>query len=152
LRFGLDESVLAPLFTASNFMLLISYLLAPRISDTLGTVRTIVISQAVAIVLLVVIPVAPSYPLVGILFVFRGLLMNMVNPLVRSMILGMVHAEERATASGVLSIAWTVPNSATPSVGGYIMDNLSLSLPFYLCGVLYGVAVSLFFAFFRRTR
>ncbi|MEM2052320.1 MAG: MFS transporter [Candidatus Caldarchaeum sp.] len=106
-------------------------------AESFGVVRTIVYSQTLATILLVSIPLAESYAVAGVLVVLRGLFMNMVNPLVTSLILGLTDPEERATSSGVMAITWSVPNAATPTVGGYLMQNVSLSLPFYLCGIFY---------------
>ncbi|MEM4363559.1 MAG: MFS transporter [Candidatus Caldarchaeum sp.] len=149
LRFKVDETVLAPLYAVANITLLFSFLLAPRLAESFGVVRTIVYSQTLATILLVLIPLAESYAVAGVLVVLRGLFMNMVNPLVTSLILGLTDPEERATSSGVMAITWSVPNAATPTVGGYLMQNVSLSLPFYLCGIFYSVAVFLFYVFFR---
>ena len=75
--------------------------------------------------------------------------MNMVGPLVDSFVLGLGDSEERATLSGVMAVSWNAPNSATPTFGGYLMQNVSLSAPFYLCGALYSSAILLFYIFFH---
>lgn len=149
MRFGVDEAVLAPLYIIANFMLVISFLLAPRLADAFGTIRTIVYSQAAATALLIVIPLIGSYVIVGFIYVVRGLLMNMVGPLIDSFVLGLGDSEERATLSGVMAVSWNAPNSATPTFGGYLMQNVSLSAPFYLCGLLYSSAIVLFYLFFH---
>lgn len=149
MRFGVDETVLAPLYLIANFMLVISFLLAPRLADIFGTIRTIVYSQAVATALLIVIPLIGSYVIVGFIYVVRGLLMNMVGPLIDTFVLGLGSSDERATLSGVMAVSWNAPNSATPTFGGYLMQNVSLSAPFYLCGLLYSSAIALFYLFFR---
>ena len=149
MRFGVDETVLAPLYVVANAILMFSLLLAPRLADSFGTMRTIVYSQAIATGLLVLIPMVESYLVVALLYIVRGLLMNMVAPLVDSFILGLIDPNERATLSGVMAISWNAPNSATPTIGGYLMQNVSLSMPFYLCGLLYGSAIFMFYLFFR---
>ncbi|MCS6784634.1 MAG: MFS transporter [Candidatus Caldarchaeum sp.] len=148
LVFGVDETVLAPLFGISNVALFFSFLLAPKLAEIFGTLRTIVVSQAVSTVLLVVIPHASSYALAGVLYVVRGLLMNMANPLITSLIMGMISPDERATTSGWTTVSWSIPNAFTPSVGGYLMENVSPAVPFYLCGVFYATAIALFYVFF----
>ncbi|MEM4407978.1 MAG: MFS transporter, partial [Candidatus Caldarchaeum sp.] len=44
LRFKVDETVLAPLYAVANITLLFSFLLAPRLAESFGVVRTIVYS------------------------------------------------------------------------------------------------------------
>jgi len=149
MRFGVDEAVLAPLYMIANGMLVISFLLAPRLADMFGTIRTIVYSQVAATGLLILIPLIESYVIVGFIYVIRGLLMNMVGPLIDSFVLGLGDSEERATLSGVMAVSWNAPNSATPTFGGYLMQNVSLSAPFYLCGILYSSAILLFYIFFH---
>ncbi|MEM1947919.1 MAG: MFS transporter [Candidatus Caldarchaeum sp.] len=151
LRFGVEEDVLAPLFGISNLMLLFSFLLAPRIADRFGAIRTIVATQMSSTALLVLIPLSPDYTVVSVLYVFRALLMNMANPLITALILSVINPDERATASSISTITWSIPNALTTPLGGYLMENVSLSAPFFLCGILYASAITMFYYFFRKS-
>ncbi len=149
LRFGLDENVLSPLYTVANLMLSVSYMISPLLSSRLGRVNTVVATQGTSIVLLALIPLIPDFMVVGALFVARNLLMNMAGPIVRAMVMNLTDPSERSTVSAFISIAWSLPNSATPSIGGYLLQYVSLSMPFYLTALFYAIATVLFYIFFR---
>jgi predicted MFS family arabinose efflux permease len=64
--------------------------------------------------------------------------------------MNMIAEDERATASSFNAVLWNLPNSASTVVGGSMLNNGKLSLPFYLCGILYVASIALFYAIFRK--
>ncbi|MHA1580983.1 MAG: hypothetical protein ACTSYM_00530 [Candidatus Baldrarchaeia archaeon] len=66
--------------------------------------------------------------------------------------ISLVELEERASASSMTGTAWSMANSVTPSIGGYIMEHISLSLPFHICALQYATSITLFYIFFHKTR
>jgi MFS family permease len=150
LRFGLDEMVLAPLYSVANIMLGISYLATPILSSRIGRINTVVLTQGTSILLLIAIPLIPDFLIVGLLFILRNLLMNMAGPIVRALVMNLTDPSERSTVSAFVSIAWSLPNSATPSIGGYLLQHVSLSIPFFLTALFYAAATLLFYIFFRN--
>lgn len=85
----------------------------------------------------------------GFLYSLRYVLMNMTTPILRSLILGLVDPAERATASSVMALALNLPGSFTPAVGGYLMSEVSLEIPFYVATPFYATAIAMFYAFFK---
>ncbi|MGQ9469372.1 MAG: MFS transporter [Nitrososphaerales archaeon] len=150
LRFGLDEAVLGPLFAIANGIMALSYLTAPKLSDSLGIINSIVLTISMATGLMFTIPFISDYGIVAILFVFRNFLMNVSNPISISFMMNNVSPEERGSATGITGVAWNLPYSITSTFGGYIMANISLYLPFLICGTLYAISITLFYGFFRR--
>ncbi|MCP8319637.1 MAG: MFS transporter [archaeon] len=150
LRFGLDEVVLGPLFAITNGVMALSYLTAPKLSDYFGIINSIVLTISISTGLMFAIPFMSDYGIVAILFVFRNFLMNVSNPISISFMMNNVAPEERGSATGITGVAWNLPYSITSTFGGYIMANISLYLPFLICGTLYAISITLFYGFFRR--
>lgn len=150
LRFGLDEVILGPLFAIANGVMALSYLTAPKLSDSLGMINSIVLTMSIATGLMFTIPFISDYSIVAILFVFRNFLMNVSNPVSMSFLMNNVAPEERGSATGITGIAWNLPYSITSTFGGYIMANISLYLPFLICGTFYAISIILFYGFFGR--
>ncbi len=151
LKFGLAESVTGPLLAVSNFVNAFAFLLAPWIAEKYGMVRSIVVVQAIATVLLFFIPLAPWLVVVGVLFIARNVLMNMAWPVASSFLMGAVHPEERAAASAVTGASFRFPFAVSTSFGGYLLT-LDLSLPFFVTTSLYAAGTAVFWIFFRGVK
>jgi MFS family permease len=152
LRFGIGGPVLGPLFAISNMTLAFSYLISSRLAGTIGSVNSLVLCQALAIIMLVAIPESPDYTIVAVLYVARNFLMNMSSPIETSFLMGIVKPEERASASAVAGTASNIARAVSPSFGGYFMSNISLSVPFYITAALYASSTAIFYSVFRNVR
>ncbi|MCP8323588.1 MAG: MFS transporter [Candidatus Methylarchaceae archaeon HK02M2] len=152
LNFGVDEVVLGPLYASVNGVMALSYLIAPKLSDSLGMVNSIVLTIGMSTGLIVIIPFVDNYSIVAILFIIRAFLMNVSNPILLSFIMGMVTPEERGSASGITGVAWNLPYAITATFGGYIFQHISLYLPFLICSVFYTASIILFYGFFRKSK
>ena len=155
-KFHYDETVLAPLNTVAAVFTALAGLLAPRLADWLGDIPSVMLENGVATVLLVTMPSTKSFLVLSALFVFRQFLMNMSTPIMSSIYMSHVDPSERASAAAIAgtysSLAWSFPNSITPAVGGYLMQNVSVDLPLYLCGTSYIFGVLLIYLFFYKQR
>lgn len=130
----------------------VTFLIAPKLARIIGTVNSIISTQAIATLFLVLIPLIPDFRIVSILYVARNFLMNMSSPIQSAFMTSLVEPEERASASSMTGTAWSMANSLTPSIGSYIMEHISLSLPFHVCALHYVTSIALFYIFFHKTK
>ena len=152
IKFRYDETVLAPLNTLATLATALAGLLAPRIADWLGDVPSILLENGLGTLIMLVMPTTSSFAVLGMLFVVRQFLANMSSPIISSFYMTHVDADERAAASAISGTAWNFPNSITPAVGGYLMENVSVDLPLYMCGTSYALGVLLIYRFFFKYR
>lgn len=152
IKFRYDETILAPLNAVATLATALAGLLAPRIADWLGDIPSILSVEVMGIFTLLVMPGTDSFAVLGVLFVVRQFLANMASPVITSFYMTHVDPGERAAASAISGTAWNFPNSITPAVGGYLMENVSVDLPLYLCGTSYAVSVFLMYIFFYKYR
>lgn len=151
LKFGVTYDVSASILQGVNSIAMgLANLLVPSLSRRFGTVRTIVMTQGASTIFLFSIPFLPSFPIVGVVFVVRSMLMMMSNPAQNSLLMGLVPDEERSSASAISASLWRLPNSFSTFIGAYLMGLGFLALPFYLCTVLYVAAISYFWFAFRH--
>jgi len=99
---------------------------------------------------LFVMPFSPTALIAGPLYIVRAMLMNMSSPLSDTFLMNIIAEDERATASSFNAVLWRLPNSASTVVGGSLLNSGDLSLPFYLCTVLYVTSITLFYSLFRH--
>jgi predicted MFS family arabinose efflux permease len=95
-------------------------------------------------------PFSPTAPIAAVVYVVRSMLMNMSSPLSDSLLMNLVAQDERATASALNAVVWRIPNAASTIVGASVLSSGDLSLPFYLCTLLYVSSITLFYALFRK--
>jgi len=151
LRFNVTDVFSGPLIAASNIIMGLTAVGAPRIAKRIGLVNGIVMTQAMSTVFLLAIPFCPSAVVAGILYVIRAVLMNMASPLADTFLMNMIAEDERATASSFNAVLWSLPNAGSTVVGGSMLNSGNLSFPFYLCGILYVTSIVLFYALFRKS-
>jgi MFS family permease len=150
LRFNVTDVFSGPLIAAANIIMGLTAVAAPRVGRRLGLVNGIVLTQAMSTIFLLAIPFCPTAIVAGVLYVIRSVLMNMASPLSDTFLMNMIAEDERATASSFNVVLWNLPNAASTVVGGSMLNNGDLNLPFYLCTVLYITSIVLFYAIFRR--
>lgn len=150
LRFNLTAQDLSPLYTISNLSLAVGGIVAERISRRTGVVRTVVITEAMAIALLVILPLSPSVGMAEVVYVLRNVLMNMTGPIRSSFLLSLVKEDEKARAEGITNLFHSLPRAAGPAIGGYFFQLGDLSLPFFITASLYSASVIGFFMMFKK--
>lgn len=149
LRFNVTDVFSGPLLAASSIVMGLAATASPKIAKRAGLLKGIVGTQLLSTIFLFSIPFSPSPIIAAPLYVVRSMLMNMSSPLGDTFLMNLIAEDERATASAFNVVIWRIPNAASTVVGASLLSNRDLSLPFYLCTVLYVVSISLFYVLFR---
>ncbi|HYA21939.1 MAG TPA: MFS transporter [Thermoproteota archaeon] len=154
LKFQVGGGGLGTLNVITNFLMALSYLMAPELVRRLGHVGSIVSVQLLATAMLVAMPLMPSYGIVAVLYILRSFLMNLGGPINSAFMANVVHPDELASAAAICSpfsgVTWGLPNAVGQGIGGFMFKANMFDEPFYICGALYAVATLLFYAFFRN--
>ena len=152
LRFGVELKSLGIIFFASYFLAALSFLSAPVIARKIGVVKTMAFSHALASVIYLLLPLAPTLGLAAALLVIRSFFAYMDNPLRASFTMAMVKSDERGSAAGVTSLARVVPFGISPTISTYLMQSVSLTLPLFIGGGLQLINDVAFYLMFRHVR
>jgi MFS family permease len=152
LRFGVELKSLGVIFFASYFLAALSFLSAPVIARRIGVVRTMAFSHALASLVYLILPLAPTLTLAAALIVIRSFFAYMDNPLRASFTMAMVASDERGSAAGVTSLARIVPFGISPTIATYLMQSVSLTLPLFIGGGLQLINDVAFYLMFRHVR
>jgi MFS family permease len=135
-RYSLDLSSLGLIFSAAQIVTAASFLLAARISQKIGLVRTMVFSHIPSNVLLIAIPFASAAGPAVLLLLCRQSLSQMDVPTRQSYLMSMVPEVDRTPAAGFTNVSRTSAQSISPSISGYAIADLWLGSPFIFAGVL----------------
>jgi len=136
-RYGVDEGMLGTLFFGANLLAGISALLATRLADRIGLVRTMVYTHIPSNILLCLVPLMPNFWLAIAVLLLRSSISQMDVPARQSYTMAVVAPDERSAASGITTVARSVGAAISPLLGGLLMANpLLFSVPFFVAGGL----------------
>ena len=152
LRFGASESALAGLFLVARLMTVLSHFVAAWLSRRIGLVNTMVFTHLPSGLLLLTLPLAPTFAVAAGLFIVREGLSEMDVPTRQSYLMAIVPAHERAWASGMSQLARASGRVAAPLIAGSAMQAGALWAPL-VAGALIKIAYDLLlWRAFRRIK
>ncbi|MFQ6054284.1 MAG: MFS transporter, partial [Candidatus Bathyarchaeia archaeon] len=135
-RFGLGMDAIGLIFSASSLLSAASFMLAARISEQIGLINTMVYSHLPANIMTMAIPYMPTLTASTTLYLSRALLGQMDVPTRQSYVMAIVKPEERSRVGGLINLPRSLTLAVSPSLAGFIMQFLGLSLPFPIAGGL----------------
>jgi MFS family permease len=137
IKFNLDAGVLGSIFFGANILAGVSALLAVRIANRIGLIRTMVYTHIPSNVLLCLVPLMPNLGLAITVLLLRFSISQMDVPTRQSYTMAVVDPDERAAASGVTTIARSVGAAASPFFTGvFLASPALLAAPFLVAGSL----------------
>ncbi len=136
-RFGADEGMLGSLFFGANLLAGVSALLATRLAERIGLVRTMVYTHIPSNILLCMVPLMPHLWLAVAILLLRASISQMDVPARQSYTMAVVAPDERSAASGITTVARSVGAAASPLLAGLFMASPQLfAAPFFIAGGL----------------
>lgn len=149
-QYNVSDILISSVISISLLVSAFPYLLAPWLARRLGAVRMIVITRAIGVTLLGVLPLMPLFLFASVVYAVRGVVSSIGMPIRQSYMMGVVGEERRATAVGVSSgVGWGIPYALSPVLSGYTMQDISLDLPIYLSALLQLANTAVYYTFFR---
>jgi len=142
LKFGTGPGALGPVFAITYFATAFASIATGRVSERIGIVRSVVSIRLLAVFLLVVMPIIPSFWLAAVVHTFRSSLSRGTGGARQALTVNLVRDERRGFASSMNSISSRLPNALGPMVAGFMLDAGQLALPFIVAAVMqfaYGV-------------
>ena len=137
-KFGMSPAQLGSIFFATNILAGISALSASSIAKRIGLINTMVFTHVPSNILLMLVPLMPSWQLAVALLLARFSISQMDVPTRQSYTMAVVQPEERSAAAGVTSIARSVGSTIGPTLTGLMLRAGAgwLSAPFFIAGAL----------------
>src|SRR2546428_6691084 len=154
LRFGVPLTTLSTLFFGANLLSALSFLAAVPLARRFGLLNTMVFTHLPSNILLLLVAVAPTFPIAAALLLLRQALSQMDVPTRQAYTMALVAPEERTAAASVTSLAHSVGSSISPIFSGLLLQGsfLVVGLPFILAGTLKAMYDLTLWAIFRHVR
>lgn len=135
-KFGISTSTMGAVFFASGILSAFSSLLAVKISERIGLVRTMVFTHIPASLLLIAVALSPNVWLAMTCFIARGLLSQMDVPVRTSYVMAVVTPSERAAAASITNVPRSLASAFPPLLAGWMLDHSTFAWPLIICAVL----------------
>lgn len=142
-KLGIQSDALGTLMFLSSFTSAAAQMAAPKISGKLGSIRTIALVIGLAAPFYMLIPFAPYFTAVSIFYIMTFSLAAMASPLIGSIYMKNLVAEEKSTANGIRMMFMQGGKVVGPWLGGQLMEKVSLGFPALLGGGMYAVTAVL---------
>jgi MFS family permease len=151
-KFGIESDALGSLFFISNLVSAGANVLAPRVSKRLGALKAIIAAISLCVPFYLMIPLAPSFTWLSLIYITRFSVRAMANPLETSLFMKLVQGKEKATANSIRTMAMQGGSVVAPWLGGQIMTHISLDAPTSLGAGLYAIHVTLYYFMLRNEK
>ncbi len=139
-------------YSGQQLLMITGLLVAPVIAERIGKIKTVVFSQLFSIPFLIILGISRNISLSVGAFFIRAALMNMAQPLFTNFAMESVTPDEQPFTNALLVIAWTAGWGVSASIGGYLIEHLSYTIPFFSTSACYLASTILIFIFFRRVK
>lgn len=134
-KFGATDAQLGTLFFGANLLSGFSALAAVPIAARFGLVNTMVWTHLPSSVLLMGVPLMPTFTGAAILLWLRNCISQMDVPTRTSYVNAIVPTDFRSAANGVTTTAKQLGTSLAPLIAAPLIASVAwMSVPFYLCG------------------
>ena len=153
-RFGASLSVLGFLFFATNLLAALSLSIAGWLARRIGLLNTMVFTHLPSNILLMLVPLMPTFPLAVIFLLCRQLLSQMDVPTRQAYTMSLVDPTERTAAASITTIARSIGLSVSPLLAGVLLTGsaLFLGLPFLFAGGLKSIYDLVLYSMFRKVK
>jgi MFS family permease len=149
-RYHVGPGEIGLLFAVVNLATLPTTLKAAGLARRFGIIRAMTALRLARAALLVPMVLSPSFVLAGAIYLVGMAAQRAALPLRQSYVLAMAHPEERASVAALSNLPSQLAMGASPLASGYLLEEVSLSLPFELAGLLQAVNAGLYWLFFRH--
>lgn len=139
-QLGATSAQVGSIMAMSSVILTVGVLLSPVLSERLGKVRAVSITQMLSIPFLLSAGYVPNLQIVAVAYWLRMALMNMSSPISNTFAMEMLDPSQRATANSIFNMSSQITRAFAGAIGGYMMDNFGLSSPYIVTAGIYFAA------------
>jgi MFS family permease len=149
-RFGSGPALIGGLMALTFVGTGFSNLVTGRLGERVGPVRAVVAIRLVGVAFLVLMTLMPTFWLAGLFYVLRSLV-NRGSVGARQVVsVSLTRDTRRGFASSLNQVSMRLPASVGPTIAGYLMEDGSLTLPFFLAAGLQLAYALTYGSFFRH--
>ena len=144
------DQVIGTLFAWGSLAMAIGMIIAPPLSDRMGKIQMVVITQALSIPFLVLLGFSPIFWIGTAAYYVRLALMNMSTPVYETFVMEHVDESARATVASLVSMSSSFGWAFSPTISGWLQVRYGFGPPFIGTLILYCISIYFYWQFFWR--
>jgi MFS family permease len=149
-RFSLSTKMIGVSYALLQFFIFIGIFITPSIIKKTSQVRFIILTALLAIPFMIAMGLTGNISLVLGCFFMRGMLMNMSSPISSVFEMEKVRENECVFASAIILFFYHLVYTSSTRLGGHLIEVYSFGPTFYVSGMSYGLAIVLYYCFFKK--
>lgn len=149
-KFKLGPEMIGVAYAALQFFIFTGIFMTPTIVKRTSQLRFILVSSMLSIPFMVAMGLTGNVGIVLSCFFMRGMLMNMSSPITSMFEMERVREKECVFASAIILFFYHLVYTTSTRLGGYLIEAYDFGPTFYMAGGFYGLAVILYYKFFKR--
>jgi len=150
-RYGVGSGEIAALYAAANALTALSFVSAPLVARSLGTVRAIVIVRAGSVLLMGGMAVAPTFLWAAAAYAARVMVNSIGMPLRQSYVMGISEEQSRSEVAAFGNLPAQATGLVAPTIAAHLLA-VSMAAPIWLAAAATAVNAVLFAVFFRKIK
>lgn len=153
LKYMLDtsESIVGLILSFAQLGTVVGGLSVPFLSKKVGNYKLIIITQLLSIPLLIAIGLPQGLIVVGIAFFLRSSLMNMSQPLIRTISMNISSEHHRPLMSSMRAMVNNISRAIGIMVGGSLMSQFNYNTPYIVTILCYLIGTYVFYHVFKNS-
>ena len=149
-KFSLSTEMIGVAYATLQFFIFLGVFITPAIIKKTTQLRFIVLTGLLSIPFMVSMGLTGNIHIVLSCFFMRGMLMNMSGPITSMFEMEHVREKECVFASATILFFYHLVYTTSTRLGGYLIENYSFGPTFYVAGSFYGLAIILYYRFFKK--
>ncbi len=150
IRFGHGPLSIGPVMGLALFTTAGASLFVGRLTHRFGAVRAILGMRYLGLIVLLILPFAPTFWAAAVLYVLRSALNRGTAGARQALNLGLVRGHRRGLAASLNNVSVQVPRAFGPLVAGLLYHVGFLALPFFIAGGFQALYLVLYRRLFRH--
>jgi len=149
-RFDLEPNRIAFYYFLSLCGMAIGTLSGPLLSQRIGLVRSVVITQLFSIPFMLILAYTGSLLFAVPAFIIRAALMNLGVPISANFAMELSDKDEQGLVNAFLGVSWTGGWALSVALGGGLIEQYGYTITLNVASLLYIISALLYFVMFRK--
>jgi MFS family permease len=149
-RFGVGPEAIGSVYALTFLLTAVSALVTGEMGARVGVVRSIVGPRTVGVLLLVAMPLMPSYGWAAGIYAVRSILNRGTAGTRQAFSMALVRDARRGLAGSLNALSFRLPSAVGAAVAGWLIGLGFLDLPFFIASAFQFAYVALFSTVLRR--
>ena len=144
-HYGASTEMIGWIFTVQSLLTGMVVLFAPNLSKKWGKAKGVAFTRLASIPFLLIVGYAGYVPIMAGALMVRSSLMRLASPLRNNLLMNIARPGERSKINGLRQVASRMGRTAAGPITGWILSNVSYSLPFLITSVFYVIGSGFFY-------